>query len=460
MIYLELFFIVIYVLHSSAAAADELCDSAGRPFANYNPVKSEYFGAISLAGSFPPIVLGELHDEYISRSSWLHPGVRFGYWQELIIPNVTRADQTEFGLFNFLNTSQRLAYVQKSSYEQFRVLYPPPENSEGDEKRVSALSKAEKAELSACREAIPSAKGLQNDTNPNEVNPFEACALLHFEKSCLTNSNLPDTFQDKTSFRKAVVGITSSAGQPYCMGTLTNKNGQFRIITSRHCFINRSTGKLEATLKLRSGKTLDGKRLISIHESDLKKLEMPCSDICELPIGAYGPERDAVTVRVTVNELPGATSLPEVKMDPSVKGCTTEKLYDMNNICTRVIVPGVVPDLLAAKKLESQATKIPVSGTWLDEVRWPKWFGGYTRLDYLEEHCAYYTSQTIGGFSGAPLITRTTNEKNQTIVYIAGVHSGATSASKYAWPACATAAKNPSKDRLRLNIADVEVDKP
>lgn len=348
--------------------------------------------------------------------------------------------------------------IQLLDYNK-RVVYPPPPGNAGDHQRSGPLSELERKALATCRKAVPAAEELQLDSNSRSVSAQEACALLQFEKHCLTPSERPPAFTND-AYKSVVVGITSSSGRPYCMGTLTQGVGGGRLITSRHCFIDRSSGKADVVLKLRTGETLDRKRLISIDESEIKRLELPCQGNCALPKGAYGPEKDAISLKVNVNELAGAQKLPMVKMDTTIKGCITDLLQDLGDQCTRVWALGVVPDLLAAKRIEAEATKISVSGTWLDEVRWSKWFGGYTRIDYLEDNCAYYTSQTMGGFSGTPLFTRAEIVSGQDILYIAGVHSGATSANSRAWPACKTSITNPSPDRLDLNIADLKVDSP
>lgn len=511
----SLLLFLLSFLECSTAIADELCQEDGTPKPGYQPVNSDYFvtaaGTVDFAsliddapkkfqyhnfdakGGFSPgptfdfLMPAGRHDFLVNwkganglaalnepilqitqlfddKQGVLHPPHRGA-----VTPNILERfapSTSPPGLFenwagaeDFLELKGREErIIQLLDYNK-RVVYPPPPGSAGDPQRSGPLSEREKKTLATCRKAIPAAEELQLDSNSSSVSAKEACALLQFEKNCLTPSERPPAFAND-AYKSVVVGITSSSGRPYCMGTLTQGVGGGRLITSRHCFIDRSSGKADVVLKLRTGETLDRKRLISIDESEIKRLELPCQGTCELPKGAYGPEKDAISLRVNVNELAGAQKLPMVKMDTTIKGCITELLQDLGAQCTRVWALGVVPDLLAAKRLEAQATKIAVSGTWLDEVRWSRWFGGYTRIDYLEDNCAYYTSQTMGGFSGTPLFTKTETVNGQDILYIAGVHSGATSANARAWPPCKTSSTNPSPDRLDLNIADLKVDLP
>jgi len=443
----------------ATAGASELCRPDGSANLGFKPVKSDYFKPSSLTvGLHSPQQLNIDFDAINRRlealgSDRLDPGHAFpAQLQGLSTHTPPRLHAAPPQL--------RLSIIPGRFDGTLRVIHLPPAGPEGDKRRLVPLTTAQERDLSACERAIELAQRLTGDTNPSEVTPTEACQRLRFDRDCLTNTELPAAFEDPRSWRGALIGLTTAAGQPNCMGTLTHDGSGFRLITARHCFIDRGTGRVSATDKLRTGKAFDGKRQITLKDEDVARLELPCASPCPLPAGAYGPERDAISLPVSVVELPGALALPEVRMDPTIKGCITPSGEDRNAECTRVVVAGAISDLLAARRVESQATGVAVSGSWVDEVRWPKWFGGYTRLNYLEEHCAYYTSQTVSGFSGAPLMTRTTRENNHPVLYIAGVHSGASSANEKAWPPCKTELGHPADQRLNLNIADTEVDKP
>lgn len=433
------------------ASSAELCDSEGTPYPGYPSVNSDYFSPQKIiALSAGPATdnmqdLKELHAFHwsISAATAAHESPALGAMR-------LRLWKNDPGWFDWRDRQQHI--LQMTQWTE-RTVYPP----EPDDQRP--MPPKEKQALVSCRETIPDAERLAEDSNPSVVDPFKACSLLRFEKSCLTNTELPPSFNIGT-LRKVIVGITASNGLPYCMGTLVQTGESSRLITSRHCFISRTTGKIDPVMPLRTGETLDRLRRITIAENDVKRLELPCPTNCDLPEGAYGPERDAISLRVTVKELGGAKKMPAVEMDKKLIGCMTDKGQDLRDACTKVLVAGVVPDLLAAKRLEAQATRVSVSGTWVDEVRWSRSLGGYTRIDYLEDNCAYYSSQTVGGFSGTPLLTRMEVVNGEEVVYIAGVHSGATSASEAAWPACRTSKSNPDKKRLSLNIADLQVETP
>lgn len=480
------------IMICTSAQAEALCLDDGTPNLGYHPVKSDYFNEISTSSSLsqlvnPGVPKFDLFDadsdagvfpSKQSQSISLARGVV--YDSEFKLPGLPDSNAVKSPAVDLMSSLAALSkekgrYVIVGDEEGFcslvvqkamlfkifdgnkRTVYPPPSGSSGDPARNSPLSALEKVALEKCRSSVYATQELQIDDR-GVVTPEYACTLLQFDKYCLSGREVPPGFGAE-SYKKVVVALFAVKDKPECMGVLVKDSGAVRLVTSRHCFVDRFSGVAAAKASL-AGETLDQKRIIEVDRSSIKRLEIPCSHgDCSDTQGTYGPDRDAISIVVKVKELPGAAELPDVKIDTAVKGCITASNKDLGDKCTRVWVLGVVPNLLAAERLEAQATHVPVSNSWVDAVRWSRWYGGYTRIDYLEEHCAYYTSQTTPGFSGTPLFTRSEIVDGKDVLYMAGVHAGAVSADSGSWPACATNIQYSDSRRFSLNVADLQVEK-
>ncbi|MCU1760195.1 hypothetical protein NTD84_10790 [Pseudomonas sp. 14P_8.1_Bac3] len=355
-----------------------------------------------------------------------------------------------------LQGSSEGIYLKRQDF--LRILYAPdPDSVLG--KKLS-LPASDIDSLKKCNKSVAPFRDMGPIPSNVSLNPKDACRILQFDKYCLTGKDAPG-FVVEGRAEQAVFSvltvIVSDGGTPYCMGILNKKYGELYLITSRHCFIDRETGRARVDIKLRRGVTVDEKTKIAISESAIGSLEFPCTGRCTLPVGAYGPEQDAISIKVSSTGSPNLDAGVIEVVRPVL--CTSAVSGDMDS-CTKVWVMGFFPGLLQAKLLESERTGSARDTSYRGQLRWARPYGDYARVNYVENECGYYTAQTTGGFSGSPLIAGVQQVGGKWVIKIVGVHIGANSADKEAWPACKTDDKNPSDSRLSLNIVDLKVDSP
>lgn len=461
------FCLLVIAVACKQVFAEELCDDNGAP---------TFREKLSVAHESERVIVEHKRLLFYDRLTKLRDGANFHAlgapgFMELrdnapIQPQINSSKWKVDGLLeeeynsNVFGWQAENSYVSLESWRDRLFRTMPPLAPDDPERKNIPIALGEVPALKKCDKAAAEFNDMKQPRTVDTMAVKAACKILQFDKYCLTNKNYP-AFVNKVEEVEAVFSvltvILSANGTPYCMGILTKKDEQFYLVTSRHCFIDRVTGRALKDIA-REARTVNGNKVAHISEAAVATIEIPCFKECQLPIGAYGPEQDAVAIKVSITVLGKNEPYTKVYlMDPV--GCNLNNGLKASN-CTKVWVVGTFPSVTLARLLEKNKTGKAIDKTLKGQLRWTMPYGDYARMNYVEDNCSYYSAQTAPGFSGSPLVAGVERNGQGWIVKIAGVHIGASGSVKEGWPACKTDQFSPDRARLFLNMADLKVDFP
>lgn len=329
-------------------------------------------------------------------------------------------------LMRYRDAGNTLA-LQSNSYnfkgeDNTQVLIPDPESSIVlNGKAVPFVIQENKVE--SCSQAILKLQTFQPIANDRTY----ACALLGFDRSCLTASASQPNISDSRIPKRSLV-VMSFFGKAFCTGLLLDEK---TLLTSRHCFIRQSNGNLltEFNASELSGlniQTLDLMRTVTLSKETIVKLKLA---------SGFDIDKDPVKIPVETAKAPSAQGLPKVLFKPAQ---AKQLLW----------IAGPFALLDQAVAMQKAYTEPGISAprvTWQDSIRWSNSNAAQCTVAAVSQSCIYHTCQTSEGYSGSPMISAaySTPTGGNDVIEVVGVHSGTPGAAQNGgWPACAISSAN------------------
>ena len=275
---------------------------------------------------------------------------------------------------------------------------------------------------------LPTPKTLEDSVALN----IYATIIKKYADACFSKKiqSTPGDNLDENIIQQVAGIITYTIGDkdiPICPGIISDN----KVYTAKHCFIDKYKQKPTCPPALSPNLCNDSSiqnsisfvRLKDLHE----KLKIDASAIALQKLKTLLTEENIASLDYIKLPLINApTDLPKVIWISPVE---TQSLN----------LFGLIPflELTNAQK------------DWTQSIRWTRFLAGSCRVVKIsKDGCIQHRCQSVEGFSGTPLITRTEKINGQQIVYAAGIHVG----SNTAYPHC----QAESNTNLAITIPDKE----
>ena len=225
--------------------------------------------------------------------------------------------------------------------------------------------------------------------------------IVEFDDACLSASEDDAPFD--ISAAKQLVGFLTYNGRPFCGATLIGKQ---HVLTARHCFRARETGVADCPYWVsRQNGMCDFEKIVpslmfaSLDNSTQRAIDSESVKL--IPHSSFNHSNDFVVLRLK----------QAVNFNIAIQW--VEPTSDM-----ALWVPGPFPLRLIVDGLDPATD-------WINGVRWTRNMGNYCRVLAGENgECVFHTCETLGNYSGAPLVIGASSAKGNVTLNLVGIHLG------------------------------------